>query len=67
LASKRVCLRALVLWANVNVDFVDALTVAQMQRQKISTIARFDEDFDRFPQIQREAPRPAQSDPASEA
>ena len=61
LPSKRVCIRALELWANVNVDFVDALTVAQMERQKIATIASFDEDFDRFPQIQREAPRPAQS------
>jgi predicted nucleic acid-binding protein len=66
-ASKRVCIRALELWANVNVDFVDALTVAQMERQKIPTIASYDEDFDRFPQIQRESPRPTQSDPASEA
>ncbi|MCA1646219.1 MAG: PIN domain-containing protein [Chloroflexi bacterium] len=50
-AKKRICLRALTLWANApaSVDFVDALSVAQMEQQKISTIASFDEDFDRFP------------------
>jgi predicted nucleic acid-binding protein len=58
LANKRVCLRALTLWANASasVGFVDALTVAQMEQQKISTIASFDQDFDRFPQIKRQEP-----------
>ena len=61
LPNKRVCLRALTLWANASasVDFVDALSVAQMEQQKISTIASFDEDFDRFPQIRRQAPQAA--------
>ena len=58
LANKRVCLRALVLWANASgsVDFVDALSVAQMEHRGISTIASFDEDFDRFRQIKRQVP-----------
>jgi len=58
LANKRTCLRALTLWANASssVDFVDALSVAQMEQQKISAIASFDQDFDRFPQIKRLEP-----------
>lgn len=58
LADKRVCLRALVLWANASasIDFVDALSVAQMEQQKITTIASFDADFDRFQQIRRQEP-----------
>ena len=46
------------LWANASasVEFVDALSVAQMEQQKISTIASCDADFDRFPQIRRQAP-----------
>jgi predicted nucleic acid-binding protein len=58
LANKRTCLRALTLWANAasSVDFVDALSVAQMEQQRISTVASFDQDFDRFPQIKRLEP-----------
>jgi uncharacterized protein len=58
LANKRTILRALELWANasVSVDFVDALSVAHMERQQISAIASFDHDFDRFPQIDRRDP-----------
>ncbi len=61
LANKRTILRALDLWVNASasVDFVDALSVAHMERQQISTIASFDQDFDRFAQINRyEPPRP---------
>ncbi len=63
LANKRVCFRALTLWANASssVDFVDALSVAQMEQQKISTIASFDQDFDRFPQIKRLEPQSSAS------
>src|SRR5690242_16894638 len=40
LTNKRVCLRGLTLWANASasVDFVDALSVAHMEQQKITTI-----------------------------
>ena len=63
LANKRVCLRALTVWANASssVDFVDALSVAQMEQQKIAAIASYDQDFDRFPQIKRAEP-PAAGD-----
>jgi predicted nucleic acid-binding protein len=37
-------------------DFVDALSVAQMERLKIEVIASFDHDFDRFPGIRRQEP-----------
>ncbi len=61
LANKRTILRALDVWVNASasVDFVDALSVAHMERQHISSIASFDRDFDRFTQIDRyEPPRP---------
>ena len=50
--------RALGLWvATPQVrEFVDLLTVAQMERLKIPTIASFDQDFDRFPQVSRLVP-----------
>jgi predicted nucleic-acid-binding protein len=50
--------RALQLWvATPQVrDFVDLLSVAQMERLKIATIATFDQDFDRFPQLNRLEP-----------
>ena len=54
--GKQTLLRALDLWATASVDFVDALSVAQMERQKIGTIASFDRDFDRFPRITRREP-----------
>src|SRR6476619_6399906 len=43
--------RALELWVAAPQvrDFVDALSVARMERLKIATIASFDTDFDRFP------------------
>lgn len=54
--SKQTCLRALDLWADSSVDFVDALTVAQMERQGLGAIASFDRDFDRFEGITQREP-----------
>src|SRR5205823_1267150 len=51
--TKRTLRRALALWAGSSVDFVDALSVAHMERQKISSIASFDRDFNQFRQIER--------------
>jgi uncharacterized protein len=53
---KRTYLRALDIYAGTNVDFVDALSVAQMERAKITTILSFDHDFDRIPGITRQEP-----------
>lgn len=50
--------RALVLWVQTPAtrDIADALHVAHMERLKITTIASFDADLDRFPSISRQAP-----------
>jgi predicted nucleic-acid-binding protein len=56
LPNKSIYLRALELWADSTVDFVDTLSVAHMEHQAIATIASFDRDFDRFPQIARRVP-----------
>lgn len=51
---KHTFLRALELYASTNLDFVDALNVAHMERQGIETIVSFDQGFDRVPGITRE-------------
>lgn len=56
LRYKGMYLRALDLYATTNLDFVDALTVAQMERQKIATVVSFDRDFDRIAMITRQEP-----------
>jgi len=57
LPYKRMYLRALDLYTtNPKLDFADALSVAHMERQKLSTILSFDEDFDGIPGITREEP-----------
>jgi predicted nucleic acid-binding protein len=56
LPRKGVYLRALDLYASANLDFVDCLSVAHMERAKINTILSFDRDFDRIPSINRREP-----------
>ena len=56
LPRKRVYLRAPDLYATTHLDFVDALIVAHMQRDRSSTVVSFDRDFDRVPQIMRREP-----------
>lgn len=53
LTNKGSYLRALDLYASTNLDFVDALIVAHMERAKISTLLSFDRDFDRLPNVTR--------------
>ena len=48
LADKRQVLRALDLYSMNNVDFEDALSIAIMERQAITAIYSYDEDFDRI-------------------
>lgn len=45
--GKSVYLRALEIYGSSNVDFVDALCVAQMESQKIESIVTFDPDVRR--------------------
>lgn len=53
LSQKRVYLQALDLYASTNLDFVDALNIAHMERAKTNTIVSFDQDFDRIQGITR--------------
>lgn len=48
--------RALDVWVEHNIDFVDALSVAQMERLSITRIASFDGDFDRISRVTRLEP-----------
>lgn len=51
--AKGMYVEALRLWAGSSVDFADALSVAYMRQHRLSAIATFDRDFDRFPGISR--------------
>lgn len=56
--KKQTYRRALELWVSTPQvrDFVDVLSVAQAERLKITAIASFDRDFDRFPTVTRQEP-----------
>ncbi|MBX5491920.1 MAG: PIN domain-containing protein [Chloroflexi bacterium] len=56
LPRKGVYLRALDLYATSALDFVDALIVAHMERDRSSAVISFDQDFDRLPQVTRRQP-----------
>lgn len=57
LPQKRVCLRALDLYASSPVlDFEDALAVAHMEQRDMAEIVSYDKDFDRLPGIRRTVP-----------
>lgn len=56
LPHKRTYLRALDIYATTNLDFVDALNVAHMERTQITTILTFDKDFDKVQGITRREP-----------
>jgi predicted nucleic acid-binding protein len=57
IAYKRVYLRALDLFASRPfLDFEDAITVAQMERQRLTELYSYDRDLDRLPGIQRLEP-----------
>jgi predicted nucleic acid-binding protein len=56
LPNKRVYLRAADLYETTNLDFVDALNVAHMERLGIQTIVAFDRHYDRIPTVTRREP-----------
>src|SRR6478735_3976487 len=57
LPTKRSYLRALDIYTvNPTLDFEDALTVAHMERQKLSVLTSYDADFDKVSGITREEP-----------
>jgi predicted nucleic acid-binding protein len=56
LAERQTMLRALDLYAAYNIDFEDALIVAQMERQSISELYSYDRGFDKVAGISRREP-----------
>ncbi len=56
LPHRKVYLRALDIYAAYHLDFEDALSIAHMERQKISEIYSYDQDFDRTRQLKRLEP-----------
>ena len=57
MSDKRVCIRALDLYAQYPfLDFADALGVAQMEARGITEILSYDRDFDRLPEVARVEP-----------
>jgi predicted nucleic acid-binding protein len=56
LTHRKTYLRALDLYATYPLDFEDALTLAQMERQKISELYSYDRDFDQAAGITRLEP-----------
>jgi predicted nucleic acid-binding protein len=56
LVGKGVLRRALDVYVQHNVDFTDALIVAQMEQQGLDTLLSFDRDFDRIKTINRHEP-----------
>ncbi|MHB8644958.1 MAG: PIN domain-containing protein [Thermomicrobiales bacterium] len=56
LHAKGTCLRALDLYATTNLDFVDALLVAQVERVKNATLVSFDRGYSNITTVQRAEP-----------
>jgi predicted nucleic acid-binding protein len=56
LSERSTMLRALDLYAAYNIDFEDALIVAQMERQGISELYSYDRGFDKVTGINRREP-----------
>jgi predicted nucleic acid-binding protein len=48
LSNKLDLLRAIDIYANNNIDFEDALSIAIMERQEIGELYSYDKDFDRI-------------------
>lgn len=56
IAHKGSYLRALDIYASSNLDFVDALIVAHMERTGVTTLMTFEKSFDKLPGITRQEP-----------
>jgi len=56
-SEKQMYADALKLYATTQLDFTDALLLARMKQDNVSTIISFDTDFDAFQQIKRCEPQ----------
>jgi len=54
--SRSVVLRALDIYVLITIDFVDALTIAQMEEEQLATVISYDRDFDKFKGVTRREP-----------
>ncbi len=54
--NRQVLIRALDLYADSNLDFEDALSVAHMRKRQLRTILSYDRHFDRVQGIHRQEP-----------
>ena len=57
MADQSVILQALALFETYNVDFIDALLTARMQKTGNDLLVSFDKHFDRLPGVQRIQPK----------
>ncbi len=56
LPNRRLYVRALDVYAEHNIDFKDALTVAHVERKRLDAILSYDRDFDQVASVRREEP-----------
>lgn len=56
LTHRTTYLRALDLYANYQIDYEDALSVAHMERLKIDSLISYDRGFDRLGTVKRQEP-----------
>jgi len=56
LRAKGTYIRALDIYATTNLDFVDALLVAQVEQTKDATLVSFDRDYNKIASVTREEP-----------
>lgn len=57
MADQSVILQALALFETYNVDFIDALLTARMQKAGDDLLVSFDKHFDRLPDVERIQPK----------
>ncbi len=63
-AEKLMYADALTLYATTKLDFADAIILARMKYEEVTTIISFDTDFDRFPYVTRVEPELAENQAA---
>ena len=62
--EKQMYADALNYYATTKLDFADAVILAHMKHEGVTTILSFDTDFDDFPEITRKEPEPAKKEAA---
>ena len=62
--EKQMYADALNIYAATKLDFADAVILARMKHEEVTTILSFDTDFDDFPEITRREPEPAKKEAA---